>query len=60
LQNEGKIMEFSFIYENIWQLPMGEDKNAVQAAVKRFRQKIEPAGYDIYAVRNKGYIFDKG
>ena len=59
LRNEGKIMEFGFIYEDIWQRPMGNDKNAVQAAVKRFRQKIEPAGYDIYAVRNKGYIFDK-
>ncbi|MCL2223963.1 MAG: response regulator transcription factor [Defluviitaleaceae bacterium] len=58
LQNEGKIMEFEFIYENIWQRPMGTDKNAVQAAIKRFRQKIEPVGYDIYAVRNKGYIFD--
>jgi DNA-binding response OmpR family regulator len=60
LQNEGKIMEFEFIYENIWQRPMASDKNAVQACVKRFRQKIEPYGYDIYAVRNKGYIFDKG
>ena len=59
LQNEGKIMEFGFIYESIWQNQMGDDKNAVQAAVKRFRQKIEPVGYDIYAVRNKGYIFDK-
>ena len=59
LQNEGKIMAFEFIYENIWQRPMGNDKNAVQAAVKRFRQKIEPFGYDIYAVRNKGYILEK-
>ena len=59
LQNEGKIMAFDFIYENIWQRPMGSDKNAVQASVKRFRQKIEPFGYDIYAVRNKGYILEK-
>ena len=59
IQNEGKIMEFEYIYENIWQRDMGDDKNAVQAAVKRFRQKIEKAGYDIYAVRGKGYIFEK-
>ncbi|MCL2201619.1 MAG: response regulator transcription factor [Oscillospiraceae bacterium] len=59
IQNEGKIMDFDHIYESIWQRPMGDDRNAVQAAVKRFRQKMEPAGYDIYAVRGKGYIFEK-
>jgi len=60
LQHEGKIMAFDFIYQNIWQRPIGNDKNAVQAAVKRFRQKLIPLGYDVYAVRNKGYIFEKG
>jgi len=53
-------MNLEDIYESIWQRPMGDDKNTLQAAVKRFRQKVEPIGYSIYAVRGKGYIFEKG
>ena len=60
MQNEGKVIAFETIYEAIWKRPIGDDKKAVQAAVKRFRQKLEPTGYDVYAVRGKGYVFEKG
>jgi len=60
MQNEGKIMSFESIYETVWKRPMIDDKNAVQAAIKRLRQKIESTEYDIYAIRGKGYIFEKG
>jgi DNA-binding response OmpR family regulator len=60
MKNEGETITFETIYQNIWNRPMGDDKNAIQAAVKRLRHKIEPAGYDIYAVRGKGYVFEIG
>ena len=59
MQNEGNIMTYENIYETIWKRPMGKDRNSVQAAVKRLRQKIEPAGYSVHVIRGKGYIFEK-
>jgi len=59
VQNEGKTMPFESIYKTVWNRPMSDDKNAVQAAVKRLRQKIEAAGYNIRAVRGEGYVFER-
>jgi DNA-binding response OmpR family regulator len=58
-QNENQIISAETIYEKIWGQSMTGDKNAVQAAVSRLRKKIEPAGYDIFATRVKGYTFEK-
>jgi len=60
MQNEDNIITYETIYETIWKRPMGKDKNSVQAAVKRLRQKIEPAGYGVHAIRGKGYVFERG
>ncbi|MCL2201618.1 MAG: winged helix-turn-helix domain-containing protein [Oscillospiraceae bacterium] len=59
IQNEGKIIDYETIAESVWQRPMGDNMSVVQAAVKRFRQKINTAGYDICAVRGKGYLFSE-
>ena len=59
MKNEGEIMSFESIYETVWRRPLVNNRNAVQAAVKRLRQKIESTGYDIHAVRNNGYVFRK-
>ena len=59
IQNQGKLLSAEFIYEAVWARPMGEDENAVRTAIKRFRQKIQPAGYDVKASRGKGYIFNE-
>jgi len=58
-QNEDKIMSAEYIYKNAWGQPMAGDKNAVRMAISRLRGKIEPSGYDISAIRGKGYIFEK-
>ena len=60
MQNEGKTMSYETIYETIWKRPLANDKNAVQAAIKRLRKKIASTEYDIYAIRGKGYVFEKG
>jgi len=57
MQSEGDVMSYETICHSIWQRNMEKEKNVVQAAIKRFRQKIGAAGYDICAVRGKGYIF---
>ena len=59
IQNEGQLMDFELIYQTIWTRPMVNDRNAVQAAVKRLRQKIAPTGYRISVRRDKGYVFAK-
>jgi len=58
-QNEGKLMSFERIYETIWTRPLAENRKAVQASVKRLRQKIAPGGYGITVRRDKGYVFAK-
>ena len=59
VQNEGKIVRVESIYEKVWGGPMlAGDKNAVQMSVSRLRKKIEPAGFDIYVTRGKGYTFE--
>jgi len=52
-------MSAEYIYKNAWGQPMAGDKNAVRMAISRLRGKIEPSGYDISAIRGKGYIFEK-
>jgi len=59
VQNEGRVLSAEYIYEKVWLQPMAGDKNAVRVAITRFRKKIEPAGYDIFTVRGRGYVFDK-
>ena len=57
VQNEGKLMDFELIYEVIWTRPLADSRKAVQASVKRLRQKVAPAGYSISVRRGKGYVF---
>jgi len=58
-QNEGQTLSPEYIYEKIWGQPLVGGKNVVQSAVKRFRQKIQPTGYDIKTVYGKGYVFEE-
>jgi len=57
--NEGKVLRTDNIYKKIWKQPLLGDKNAVQTIISRLRKKIKPSGYDIEAVRGKGYVFTK-
>ena len=58
-QNEDKAVSAEYVYEKAWGLPMAGDKNTVHATISRLRKKIQPAGYDIKAIRGQGYVFRK-
>jgi DNA-binding response OmpR family regulator len=58
-QNEGKTLDMDFLYEKVWGRPLLGDKNTLQATISKLRKKIEPAGFDIYASRGKGYSFEQ-
>jgi DNA-binding response OmpR family regulator len=58
-ENEHTQMSADYIYEKLWDQPIANDKNAVQAAVSRLRKKIEHTDYSITNTRGKGYTFTK-
>ena len=60
VQNEGEIVTAEQVYKTIWQAPLAKDKNALQTAVSKLRQKIEYAGFSIDSMRGRGYIFREG
>lgn len=59
VRNEGRIVSPERLYANVWDQPMGEDKNAVKTAVSNLRKKISPAGFQIAFVRGFGYRFEE-
>jgi len=59
VQNEDRLLDTDLIYETIWKRPLVKNKNAIRSTVKRLRQKIAPAGYNITTKRGKGYVFEK-
>ena len=59
-QNEGRVVRAEAVYKTIWNAPLTSDKNALQTAVSKLRQKVEHAGFSIDALRGQGYIFKKG
>ena len=56
-QNEGRVISAAQMYETIWNAPLEKDKNALQTAISKLRQKVERAGFSIDSIRGKGYIF---
>jgi DNA-binding response OmpR family regulator len=58
-QNEDKPVSAEYLYEKVWKAPMGGDKNTVQVTVSKLRKKLAPAGYDISAIRGRGYVFEE-
>jgi len=58
-QNEDRLLTTETLYEKVWGQPMIEDTNAIRTIASRVRNKIEPSGYTVEVVRNKGYIFTK-
>ena len=60
-QNEGKEMSSEYIYEKIWNAPIGNDRSALQIRISAVRKKLEAQSFD-YTVRSiygKGYCFEK-
>ena len=57
VQNEGNVLNAEFVYETVWKAPLIGNKNAMQTAVSKLRQKLEPSDYGIDFLRGRGYIF---
>ena len=57
VKNEDNIMNADYLYESVWGAPLINSKTALKIAVSKLRRKLEPTGYTINAVRDKGYVF---
>lgn len=57
VEHEGSIVTAHTIYQTLWNAPLGDNKNALQAIISKLRQKIKFAGYGIRTERGKGYSF---
>lgn len=58
-QNEDKVVGAKELYEKAWNAPLAGDKNALQTAVSKLRNKLESTGYTVAAIRGQGYVFEK-
>jgi DNA-binding response OmpR family regulator len=58
-QNEGKTLDAQTIYENVWKLPLRDDKNTLRATISTMRKKIDPSGYTVSVIRGEGYVFER-
>jgi DNA-binding response OmpR family regulator len=60
VQNEGKTLSAEYIYEKVWNAPIGNDKNALQNRISAIRKKLEEkdSDYTISSVYGKGYCFE--
>ena len=57
VQSEEKALNAEYVYETVWKEPLIGNKNAMQTAVSKLRQKLEPSDYGIDFLRGQGYIF---
>lgn len=58
-QHKGSFLSAEFIYESVWKMDLLGDKNALQTAVSKLRQKLKPAGYTILTQRERGYALSE-
>lgn len=59
VQNEDRVMSAEHLYENVWNMPMAGDDNAIKVTLSKLRKKISGSGYTIAAVYGEGYRFEK-
>lgn len=60
VQHESRFLSAEYLYEQVWQLPMNQDTQAVRSAASRLRTKLAGSGYTIVSERGKGYCFQVG
>ena len=61
IQNKGKILDSTYLYEEVRKQPMNGDSNALRQHVSRLKKKLESASngeYTIFASRNEGYSLE--
>jgi len=59
IQNEECFIKADYLYEKVWNAPMGNDNSALKGAIKRLRAKLEGCGWSIGWYRGEGYIFQE-
>jgi len=57
VHNEGELLDPNRLYEAVWGQPLEGDKNALQMAVSRLRNKLVGSPCDIKVTRGLGYTF---
>ena len=57
-QNAGQAQSAEFLYEKAWGQPLSDNTSALKNMVYRLRKKIKGSGYDIFAYRGLGYVFE--
>jgi DNA-binding response OmpR family regulator len=58
-ESEGKTLDAKTIYENVWKLPLQDDRNTLKATISTMRKKIDPSGYTVSVIRGEGYVFER-
>lgn len=59
IQNENSFIDADYLYEKVWQAPMGGDTQSLKKTVHRLREKISGSGWYIEWSRGEGYSFIK-
>lgn len=57
VQNKDKVLTADELYKKVWNMPMGEDKRALQIRVSALRAKLAGSGVKIVNEYGKGYRF---
>lgn len=59
VQNEDRFIKGKYLYEKVWNTPMGNDTNSLKNTLTRLRSKIKNSGYCISWARGEGYCFER-
>ena len=59
VQHEAQVLEPEFLYERVWNAPMGDDKRTLQKHISALKKKLADANFEdaIHQVYGKGYYF---
>jgi len=59
IQNEGQFFTAEYLYERVWNAPMGGNNQALKSAVSRLNKKIAGSSWRISWSRGEGYTFEE-
>ena len=59
VQNEGRVIDYEYLYERVWKSPMANDSNALNTTMSRLRPKIKGSGWCIVLSKGEGYCFER-
>lgn len=61
VQNEGRAIRAEYLYERVWNAPMGEDNRTLKKHISSLRKGLEEgnSGYTIASIRGEGYRFEQ-